>query len=219
MLIAFCLYLFCVVTQGQRGTEVSLEKQVSQALQVHRVPQGRGPLLSESVVMFLPFTVKASRPFHPPNPSPQSKSELKHCTYTKKVDLGHMVEFSPKRPVVETIRKSPFLCMVWNDAKTIGHLLQLIRPCFAILAHPYLICYVHPVLFTTIVSGRRWVPGQVDFYVRKMAFKKRHRWKHLDQSMLQLFLSIMSKMHLKLWAARCSTCNGKCWFLCREWLG
>lgn len=60
MLIVFCLYLFCVVTQDQRGTEVSLEKWVSQALQVHRVPQGRGPLLSESVVTFLPFIVKAS---------------------------------------------------------------------------------------------------------------------------------------------------------------
>lgn len=155
MLIVFCLYLFCVVAQDQRGTEVSLEKRVSPGLQVHRVPQGRGPLLPKSVVMFLPFTVKASRPFHPPNPSSESKPELKRCTYTTKLDLGHMVEFSPRRPVVQTIRKPPFLSMVSNDAQTIGHLLQLIRPCFAILAHPCLICYVHPVLFTTIVSGRR----------------------------------------------------------------
>lgn len=113
MLIVFCLYLFCGVTQDQRGTEVSLEKRVSQALQVHRAPQGRGPLLSESAGTFLPFTVKASRPFHPPNSSSESKPELKRYTYTKKVDLGHMAEFSPRRPVVQPIWKSPFCA--WSE--------------------------------------------------------------------------------------------------------
>ena len=58
---------FVFGAQDQRGTGVYQENWVSLALLVHRVLQGRAPLMPESVVTFFMWTIKVSEQVHFPN--------------------------------------------------------------------------------------------------------------------------------------------------------
>lgn len=96
--------------------------------------------------------------------------------------------------VLQPPTKSPLFYMAWSDAQTQAIYFNSSAQCFAILTRPYLICYIHPAFFTTIVWGRRRGRRQVDFYVWKISIKKLHRWEQWDWSVLQLFLSSVSNI-------------------------
>lgn len=116
----------------------SVGRQVHQDLQDHQDHHYQAPLLSNSVVMSLPYTVKVSE-F---SQCQQDTKTLKHCSHIKKqqLDLWHN-----RRLAIVNCKTLSFCIRPELEAQTLGHLLQFIRP---------MLCHSHTAVSHLLVPSR-----------------------------------------------------------------